>query len=140
MPRAEDEAMAVAEAAPRRSDGSVDVDVYRLEYERRVAARQEQLLRDARGSRGSRGSGRGARQWSTQLRSSFAILSPWGPAIFPRLPFPEPGFCETRVFSRPRKTQAGPGKTPANRPRTSHKDAKLDRSELDGSLGEVAAR
>ena len=50
MPRAEDEAMAVAEAAPRRSDGSVDLDVYREEYERRVAARQELLLRDARAS------------------------------------------------------------------------------------------
>ncbi len=48
MPRAEDEAYAVAAAAPRAADGSVDIELYMAEYERRLAERQQRLMRDAR--------------------------------------------------------------------------------------------
>ena len=44
MPRAEDEAIAVA----TRADGEIDMDVFLAEYRRGLAERHERLMHDAR--------------------------------------------------------------------------------------------
>jgi hypothetical protein len=50
MPRAEEDAWAVAEAAPRDAEGRVDLDAYMAEYERGLAERHRKLLAEARAS------------------------------------------------------------------------------------------
>ena len=47
MARAEEEAWAVAEAAPRDGEGHVDFALFKAEYERRLAERHRTLERDA---------------------------------------------------------------------------------------------
>jgi hypothetical protein len=47
MPTAEEEAWAVARAAPADGEGGVDCAVFQAEYERRIAERRERLTRDA---------------------------------------------------------------------------------------------
>ena len=69
MPRAEDEAIAVA----TRADGEIDHEVFRAEYERGLAERQERLRRDARATFRALDGWRGVRseeQWAATLQEA----------------------------------------------------------------------
>ena len=48
MPRAEEDAWAAAEGAPRDAEGHVDLDTYMVEYQRRLAERHQRLRTEAR--------------------------------------------------------------------------------------------
>src|SRR5215213_1915594 len=48
MPRAEEDAWAAAEVAPRDAEGHVDLDTYMVEYQQRLAERHQRLRHEAR--------------------------------------------------------------------------------------------